>query len=236
MLLQALFPGGGADSFTSNRPQNLLHLCTFLRQRLQRKSYPWHKHPDCSQYNGNNGCMLVLPITVLGFNQNNPYPTMLDFLVDFQQAQAGQGADAQRHAVYGLLNDAIGGPRGKVRSARVWHDCFIISDVLGIIVRAQGCRQPLPLCVMLLVQRVLGNSVTGYDPGANGIKYDHGDWLARKEPPPIDSDDSDDDGGPECFVTTFRGQTGTRERHWTCDGDPRLVGELFCHKCLDHLD
>jgi len=181
--------------------------------------------------------MFVLPITVLGFIQDNPYPTMLDLLEDFQQVQAGLGADAQRHAVYGLLNDAIGGPRGKVCSTRVRHDCFIVSHVLGTIVRAQGCRQPLPLCVMLLVvQRVLGHSLTGYDPGANGIKYDHGEWLASKEHPAADSDDSDDDGGPECFVSIFRGQTGTRAEDWTCAGEPRLVGELFCHKCLDHLD
>ena len=87
---------------------------------------------------------------------------------------------------------------------------------------------------MLLIQRVLGDSKVGYDPGDNGIKYDHNKWLAEKKPPLHDSDDSDDDGGMGCFVSIFRSQTNTLSSEWTCDGDERLVGELFCQQCLDH--
>ena len=101
-------------------------------------------------------------------------------------------------------------------------------------VRVQGNRQALPLCVMLLIQRVLGDSVVGYDPGANGIAYDHDAWLASKLPAAMEQDDSDGDDGAECFVSKLRFDTATNANDWTCDGDPPLTGELFCRQCLDH--
>ncbi len=100
-----------------------------------------------------------------------------------------------------------------------------------LCVRVQGNRQALPLCVMLLVQRVLGKSVVGYDQGENGIAYDHDAWLASKMPA---EHDSDGDDGAECFVSKLRIDTATNASDWICDGDPPLTGELFCRRCLDH--
>ena len=76
----------------------------------------------------------------------------------------------------------------------------------------QGNRQALPLCVMLLIQRVLGDSVVGYDPGANGIAYDHDAWLASKLPAAMEQDDSDGDDGAECFVSKLHFDTATNAR------------------------
>ncbi len=115
-LLGVLFPQGSAGAFLSGASQNTLRFCTFLRQCLARDSYAWFKHPDCSRYNQNHGCILLQRITVLGYNQNNP-SSMLEFLQGFRATHAGSGmgADEQRLLVYRLLNDAIGGPHGKVR-------------------------------------------------------------------------------------------------------------------------
>ncbi len=114
-LLAVLFPQGVVDNFVSTESQNKLPYCTFLRQRLDRTSYTWSKHPDCSQYQGDYGCIIARPIMVSGYNQSVPYPSVLAFLQSFRDIQDGLAADAQRWTVYGLLNNAIGGPRGKVR-------------------------------------------------------------------------------------------------------------------------
>ncbi len=99
------------------------------------------------------------------------------------------------------------------------------------VVCAQGNRQALPLCVMLLIQRVLGNSLQGYDPGENGITYDHDAWLASKAFAVMEPHDIDGDNDAECFVAALRVNTGTSPNDWTCVGDHRLPGELFCQKC-----
>ena len=52
---------------------------------------------------------------VSGYNQSVPYQSVFAFLQSFRDIQDGLAADAQRWTVYGLLNNAIGGPRGKVR-------------------------------------------------------------------------------------------------------------------------
>ena len=92
---------------------------------------------------------------------------------------------------------------------------------------------------VLLLQRVFGTSDVQYDPGAKGEEYNHNDWLKSILPPAPDTQDSDDDGAEQCFVkaTLQRNAIGAqRDADWTCDGDSRLVGELFCLRCLDHLD
>ena len=115
-LIAVLFPQGGDDKFVSKKRQNKLPFCTFLRQRLDRASYTWSKHPDCSQYQYDYGCIITRPIMVSGYNQSHPYPNILAFLQNYRDIQSGVAADdAQRWSVYGLLNNAIGGPHGKVR-------------------------------------------------------------------------------------------------------------------------
>ena len=91
---------------------------------------------------------------------------------------------------------------------------------------------------MLLIQRVFGPSRAFYDPGPDGEKYDHKDWLDSIMLPAPDTQASDDDDGVPCFVkaTLQRNTFGAKaDRDWTCDGDARLVGELFCRKCMDHI-
>ena len=69
--------------------------------------------------------MLIFPITVNVYNQSNPYPSMLAFLKDFRDVQHGLAAESQRWNVYGILNDAIGGPRGKVPALSLLIVCLI---------------------------------------------------------------------------------------------------------------
>ena len=87
---------------------------------------------------------------------------------------------------------------------------------------------------MLLIQRVFGRSLQGYDPGEDGEEYDHCRWLQQRAIPEGDSENDDALG---CFVKTLQRHSVLKhDTDWTCDGSSRLRGELFCPQCLDHLD
>ena len=87
---------------------------------------------------------------------------------------------------------------------------------------------------MLLIQRMFGKSLQGYDPASDGEDYHHEKWLAEQDK----CDDAEDEGEMRCFVKTTlqRCSSAKTDSEWSCDGDIRLVGELFCRKCMDHFD
>ena len=83
-LVALLLPGTVGDQFQFlGVVQNELLFCPLLRH-LRRAGYSWDKHPDCTLYNHGHGCQLKLPITIMGWNNANPYPHVWAFLVDYQ--------------------------------------------------------------------------------------------------------------------------------------------------------
>lgn len=115
--LEILFPPLASDrKFLSEASQNQVVVCMLLRQYLDAGSYNWNAHPDCMTYNKDQGCFLILPFTVRDYNDDNPYGTVLEFLRDFQSNPSVNSAplNQQRNWLYRLLNEAIGGPVGKV--------------------------------------------------------------------------------------------------------------------------
>ena len=96
--------------------QNKMCFCPLLRQQLKRAGYPWGKHPNCSRYNGDNGCMILLPFCSTDYNGGVPYDNMLEFFDDVatHPTLTVLTFDKQRKLLYRVLNDAIGGPHGKV--------------------------------------------------------------------------------------------------------------------------
>jgi hypothetical protein len=88
---------------------------------------------------------------------------------------------------------------------------------------------------MLLIQRVFGSSRVGYDPGPDGVRYDHREWLNERD---VFQDGSQNDESPGCFVTTLRRCSSpyNHDQDWSCDDGTRQRGELFCRECLDHAD
>ena len=117
-LINILFPSQDAlrVNFSQKRRQNKLLFCPFLRQRLKRTSYPWHKHPNCSRYNVDNGCMILLPFCSKDYNNAQPYDNMLEFFEDIVRDPifSELSPDKQRKRLYRVLNDGLGGPHGKV--------------------------------------------------------------------------------------------------------------------------
>ena len=114
-LVALLLPGTVGDQFQFlGVVQNELLFCPLLRRHLRRAGYSWDKHPDCRLYNHGHGCQLKLPITIMGWNNANPYPHVWAFLVDYQATSQNVGP-AARKDLYHLLNEGIGGPQGKVR-------------------------------------------------------------------------------------------------------------------------
>jgi hypothetical protein len=90
--------------------------CLLLRQLLLRSSYAWYKHPDCSFYNGDIGCLMLQPIFIPHYKDGVEFPDLFDFLIDFDQFHQDQGqrdAGLERNHLYKILNEAIGGPTGK---------------------------------------------------------------------------------------------------------------------------
>lgn len=115
-----LLPGGQKDAFVNNsHPQNAWWLCDLLRQRVRRQSYQswWDRHPNCSMYQCDIGCMLLQPITIVGFNNDEPYDDLPEFVVDYMQdpVVAAWPPDKQRQTLYTLINTGIDGASGKVR-------------------------------------------------------------------------------------------------------------------------
>ena len=119
-LLAILFPGpqgGVADAFeVQQQYQNKLLFCPLLRQRLQRGAYPWWKHPNCARYNGDNGCMILLPFCMPDINGGEPYDNMLEFFDDMSTnpTLTNLNPNLQRKLLYKMPNRGIGGPRGQV--------------------------------------------------------------------------------------------------------------------------
>jgi hypothetical protein len=116
-LLDILLPAG--DQFCVNlslKKQNTQIFCTFLRRRLKRASYDWHKHPDCSRYNLDHGCLILEPFCSTAYNNAVPYDNMYEFLEAMSSHPdfVGLASDKQRKRLYRVLNDGLGGPHGKV--------------------------------------------------------------------------------------------------------------------------
>jgi len=135
-----LLPGGQKDVFVNKGDaQNAWWLCDLLRQRVMRQSYKswWDRHPNCSMYQGDVGCMLLQPITIVGFNNDQPYDDLPEFVVDYMQdgVVAAWGQDKQRHTLYTLINAGIDGASGKVR-------CPCLSDNETLLIDALLIRVP----------------------------------------------------------------------------------------------
>ena len=114
-LVKVLLTGQAGDTFELLGPENEMLFCPLLRRHLRRSGYGWDRHPDCRLYNHGHGCQLMLPITIMGHNNANPYPDVWAFLVDYQsKLVAGVAAHSARKDLYHLLNEGIGGPQGKV--------------------------------------------------------------------------------------------------------------------------
>ena len=117
-LINILFPSQDElrVKLPKSRLQNKLLFCPFLRQRLKRSSYPWCKHPNCSRYNLDNGCMILLPFCSKDYNNAQQYDNMLEFFEDIVRDPifSALSRDQQRKRLYRVLNDGLGGPHGKV--------------------------------------------------------------------------------------------------------------------------
>jgi len=116
-LLDILFPL--VDEFCVDlqyKKQNTLTFCPFVRHRLKRASYSWYKHPNCSRYNADHGCMILQPFTSTAYNNAEPYDNMLEFLETMTTHPdfVGVASDQQRKRLYRILNDGLGGPHRKV--------------------------------------------------------------------------------------------------------------------------
>ena len=169
-LLAVLFPQGGVDKFVSTESQNKFPHWTFLRQsgsagRLDRAPYTWSKHPDCSQYQGDNGCIITKPIMVSGYNQSGPYPSVLAFLQDFRKRKKKKFWPPMRSA--GLLwaieqrnwtTQWQGTLNLLILCSIIYFSSGFDPSSLCLYVCVQRNTQALPLCVIDAVDSVSSGS------------------------------------------------------------------------------
>ena len=130
--LNVLLPQDGDAGATDDRGHSLafmkadappepLVFCQTLRMHLDKGLFDWSPYPDCYRYNRETGCMLLRPLTIRGWNNEQAYDSVLDFLNAFHHRHSSDGAfdHDRRVEMYMLLNEGVGGPLGKVRFGHV---------------------------------------------------------------------------------------------------------------------